>query len=71
MSLPYEIRNQIIQCIGTCFHYKDNVEAFFISCGIDKRLASKHKDQYKFIWARELLNELDELPDGYLLQKKY
>ena len=27
MALPYEIRNQIIQCIGTCFHYKDNVEA--------------------------------------------
>ena len=70
MSLPYEIRNQIIQCIGTCFHYKDNVEAFFISCDIDKRLASKHKDQYKFKWARELLNELDDLPDGYLLQRK-
>ena len=55
MSLPFEVRNQIIQCIGTCFYYKDNVEAFFISCGIDKRIASKHKDSYKFVWAKELL----------------
>jgi hypothetical protein len=70
MSLPYEIRNQIIQCIGTCFYYKDNVEAFFISCGIDKRVASKHKDSYKFTWARKLFDDLDEIPDGYLLQKK-
>lgn len=70
MTLPYEIRNQIIQCIGTCFHYKDNVEAFFISCGIDKRIASKHRDSYKFVWAKKLLDDLDEIPDGYLLQRK-
>jgi len=70
MLLPYEIRTQIIQCIGTCFHYKDNVEAFFISCGIDKIIASKHKDSYKFVWARKLLDDLDEIPDGYLLQRK-
>ena len=69
MSLPYEIRDQIVQCIGTCFYYKDNVEAFFVSCGIDKKIASKHRG-YKYVWARELLNELDEMPDGYLLQRK-
>jgi hypothetical protein len=70
MFLPFEIRKQIIHCIGSCFYYKDNVEAFFISCGIDKRIASKHKDSYKFVWARELLNDLDEIPDGDILQRK-
>jgi hypothetical protein len=70
MPLPFEIRNQIIQCIGTCFYYKDNVESFFISCGIDKRIVIKHKDSYKFIWAKELLNDLDEIPDGDILQRK-
>jgi len=70
MPLPYEIREQIIQCIGTCFYYKDNVEAFFISCGIDKKIAVKHRDSFKFVWAKELLNDLDEMPDGYLLQRK-
>lgn len=70
MTLPYEIRSQIIQCIGLCFHYKDNVESFFISCGVDRRQASKHRDLAKFVWARNLLNELDELESGYTVQKR-
>lgn len=70
MTLPYEIRSQIIQCIGLCFHYKDNVESFFVSCGVDRRLASKHRDLAKFVWARNLLNELDELENGYTVQKR-
>jgi len=68
--LPYDIRTQIIQCIGTCFHYKDNVESFFISCGIDKKLASKHRGLAKFVWTRNLLNDLDELENGYELQRR-
>ena len=70
MPLPYEIRDQIINCIGTCFHYKDNVEAFFKSCGIERKLASKYKDLPKFTWARNILNDLDELQDGDILQRK-
>ena len=70
MTLPFEIQNQIIQCIGLCFHYKDNVEAFLVSCGIDRRFVEKHKDQAKFVWARNLLNELDEKENGFELQKK-
>jgi len=69
MTLPYEIRSQIIQCIGLCFHYKDNVESFFVSCGVDRRLASKHRNLAKFVWARNLLNELDELENGYTVQR--
>ena len=41
-SLPYEIRNLIIQCFGLCFHYKDNVEAFLKTCGVEQKLANKH-----------------------------
>jgi hypothetical protein len=70
MVLPFEVRNQIIQCIGLCFHYKDNVESFFISCGVNKKLAGKYKDQAKFVWARNLLNDLDELENGFDLQRK-
>lgn len=70
MLLPYEIRNQIIQCIGLCFHYKDNVEAFFLSCGVSRHLASKHREQAKFVWTRNLLSDLDELPDGDIIQRK-
>lgn len=70
MQLPYEVRSQIIQCIGLCFHYKDNVEAFFISCGVDRRLTRKHKDLVKFVWARSLLNDLDELDNGFYIQRQ-
>ncbi len=69
MTLPYEIRSQIVQCIGLCFHYKDNVESFFVSCGVDRRLASKHRNLAKFVWAKNLLNELDELENGYTVQR--
>lgn len=70
MTLPYEVRSQIIQCIGLCFHYKDNVESFFISCGVDRKLVSKHRNLAKFVWARNLLNELDEFDNGYTIQKR-
>lgn len=70
MQLPYEIRNQIIQCIGLCFHYKDNVEAFFISCGVERKLAIKDKASPKFVWARALLSELDNTENGFMIQKR-
>ncbi len=70
MSLSFEIRNQIIQCIGLCFHFKDNVEAFFLACNIDRRLVRKYKDSPKFIWARNILNELDTMENGLLLQRR-
>lgn len=70
MVFPFSIKDQIIQCIGTCFHYKDNVESFFISCGINKQLASKYRSFPKFVWARNLLNDLEELENGYQLQKR-
>jgi len=70
MQLPYEIRQQLIQCIGSCFHYKDNVEAFFVSCGVARNLASKHKAYPKYVWARHLLSELDNIEDGFLIQQR-
>lgn len=69
-SLPYEIKEQLVQCFGRCFHYKDNVESFFRSAGVSKELANKYRDQPKFVWAKRLLNDLEESDDGRLLQRK-
>jgi hypothetical protein len=69
LQLPFELRNQIIQCIGYCFHYKTNVEDFFVSCGVERKLASKHKEFPKFDWTRKLLNELDTMENGSLIQR--
>lgn len=70
MPLPFEIKNQIIQCMGLCFHYKDNVESFFISCGVDKSLSRKYKDQAKFVWTRNILNDLDDKEGGFDIQRR-
>ncbi len=69
-SLPYAIRNQIIQCFGTCFHYKDNLETFLVSSGVERGLARRHRDLPKFVWAKNLLNDLDQLENGYQLQRR-
>ncbi len=70
MPLPFEIRNQIIQCFGTCFHYKDVMEAFLISSDVPRKLASKYKDQYKFVWIKNILNELDQMDDGIDIERR-
>ncbi len=70
MPLPFEIRNQIIQCFGTCFYYKDGMEAFLISSGVPRQIAAKYKDQYKFNWIKSVLNELDQREDGLDIQKR-
>lgn len=70
MMLPYEVSNQIIECCGTCFHYKNKLELFFLSSGVKRELVRKHMDLPKFVWARNLLNDLNRLEGGYHLQRR-
>lgn len=37
-KLSYEITEQVVKCLGSCFHYKKNLEQFFISCDVPKRI---------------------------------
>jgi restriction endonuclease Mrr len=69
-NLPYEIKDQIIQCIGRSFHFKDTVESFFRSCGVSRELANKYRDEAKFVWARKVLNDLEESDSGKITQRK-
>lgn len=69
-NLPYEITNQIIQCFGKCFHYKDTVEAFLISTGLRREMAKKYREEPKYVWARHLLTELSESDAGRTLQRR-
>lgn len=69
-SLPYEILEAMIQCFGRCFHFKDGVTSFFLSCGVSRELNEKHRDQVKFVWARRVLTELGENDNGRLLQRR-
>lgn len=68
--IRFDIIEQTIQCFGKCFHYKDTLSSFLIACGIDQRLALKYKDEYKFIWGKKLLGELNESEDGRIKIRK-
>ena len=70
MPLSFEIREHMIQCIGLCLHYKDKVEAFFISCGVNKNLVLKYKSLAKFVWARSVLTDLDDIENGFDIQRR-
>ncbi|MPM62283.1 hypothetical protein SDC9_109149 [bioreactor metagenome] len=69
-TLPYEIKDQIIQCFGRCFYYKDTVEAFLRSTGVSRELANKYKNEAKFVWARKILTELEDSEEGLLIQRR-
>ncbi len=68
--IPYEIKDQIIQCFGRSFHYKDTVESFLRSAGVSRELANKYRNEAKFVWARKLLNDLEESEEGLIIQRK-
>lgn len=68
--LSYDVKDQIIQCFGKCFHYKDNVESFLRSAGVSRELATKYKDEVKFVWARKTLNDLENFENGKIIQRR-
>lgn len=68
--LPYEITEQMIQCFGKCFHFKDPVAAFMISSGVPSELVNKYRNEYKFVWARRVIEELSGIQNGDLIKSK-
>ena len=39
-KISFEIQQQIIQCFGLCFHYKDTVVSFMQASGVPNNLGS-------------------------------
>lgn len=70
VPLPYEIIQAMVQCFGKSFHYKDNLTAFFLSCGVSHALSDKHREQAKFVWGRNVLSELGQTESGCLVQRR-
>lgn len=68
--LPYEITEQMIQCFGKCFHFKDPVAAFMIASDVPATLVQKYKHEAKFVWARRVIEELSNSSDGELIKNK-
>lgn len=68
--IPYEIIEAMIQCFGLSFHYKDTMEIFLVSAGVEKELARKYRDDPKFVWAKRLISELNQTDKGVLVLRR-
>lgn len=68
--LPYEIIQAMIQCFGRAFHYKDNLTAFFLTCGVPRHLNDRYREQAKFVWGRSILSELGQTEKGCQIQRR-
>ena len=40
------------------------------SAGVSRELATKYKDEVKFVWARKTLNDLENLENGKIIQRR-
>lgn len=69
-EIPYEIIEQMIQCFGKCFHYKDPVASFMRSSGVPAQLVNKYRELPKFVWARRVIEELSSNEDNLIIQRK-
>jgi hypothetical protein len=69
--VPYEILELMVQCFGKAFYYKDPMESFLLSSGVERLLARKHRQEgSKSVWARKLLTELGQSDEGRLIQRR-
>ncbi|MCU5588891.1 restriction endonuclease [Bacillus cereus] len=69
-QIPYEIIEEMIQCFGRCFHYKDPVASFMRSSDVPIVLINKHRDNAKFVWARRVLEDLSHTEEGIIIQRR-
>ncbi|TVX49296.1 restriction endonuclease, partial [Streptococcus pneumoniae] len=51
-------------CFGLCFHYKDTVVSFMQTSGVLNDLILKWKSEPKFVWAKNVINELNKTENG-------
>lgn len=69
-TIPFEVQQQVIKCFGTCFYYKDTVETFMRSCDVPNNLIYEDKEKPKFVWAKNVLMELNKSENGKIIIKK-
>lgn len=70
MKISFEILEEMIQCFGKCFHYKDIMASFMSSCNVPNNLVNKYRDKPKFIWARRVIEELSMSEEGVITQRR-
>lgn len=68
--LSHDILQAMVQCFGRSFHYKDVVESFLVTAGVEQNLVSKYRHEAKFVWTRHVLTDLGMTEDGCITQRR-
>ncbi|HEV0817686.1 TPA: restriction endonuclease, partial [Streptococcus pneumoniae] len=53
-----------------CFHYKDTVVSFMQASGVPNELILRWKSEPKFVWAKNVINELNKTENGRLIIRR-
>lgn len=70
-TLPYEVREAIVQVFGKAFWLKDPLRGFVVDAGVPAELFDRFAEESKFKIARHLLSELDSMgEDGWVIQRR-
>lgn len=69
-NISYEIIEEMIQCFGKCFHFKDPMASFLRTSGVPILIINKYRDLPKFVWARRVIEDLSINEDGLIIQRK-
>lgn len=69
-KISYEITQQVIKCFGTCFHYKNQMEAFLVSAKVPTKIIKNSINKPKYVWASDIMVELSLKEEHIIIQRK-
>lgn len=58
--IPSDLQQAVIQCSGKIYHYKGDLKAVLMRCGVSEGVFLKYEDQSKFKMMRSILTDLDQ-----------
>jgi len=62
--IPIDLQQAVIQCCGKCFHYKTDLKALLLRCGVSESVYIKYEQLEKFKIARSILSDLDQIGEN-------
>lgn len=59
--IPTDLQQAVIQCAGKVFHFKGDLKALLIRCGVSEGVYLKYETESKFKIMRSILTDLDQV----------
>jgi hypothetical protein len=58
--ISYDLQQAAIECCGRVFHWKNNLKALLLRCGVSENVWLKYEQEAKFKIARAVFSDLDQ-----------